>query len=602
VSATDYTIDRRDIEFVLFEQLKIHQRLAGVEALADFDEDIYRSMLQEAEKLAVEVIAPVNAAGDKEGCRLDDQGNVTTPAAYKEAWAMMKEGGWTALQASPELGGLGAPMILAVAISEMLTGACPAFTAYPGLSGAAANLLEEHAGDFLKETCLEKMYSGVWGGTMCLTEADAGSSVGDNRCKATPAGEDGVFLLEGEKIFITGGDQDLTPENIVHLVLARTPGAPDGTRGLSIFAVPKYDFHGGARNDAVVVKIEHKMGFKGSATCVLALGASGPCRGWLIGEEGDGMRIMFHMMNHARIGVGIQGLATGAAAFQNAKSYARERVQGTKVADFKNADAERVAIIAHPDVRRMLHFMKVYVELSRSLLYTNAFRADTLHHGLAGDAGFHKGVIDLITPICKAHITDLSFEVCRLAVQTYGGYGYIGEYPVEQHLRDNKIYSIYEGTNGIQAMDLLGRKMRMKGGAVFMSWLQGVNEVFEESADRGFDDAIAALGKARDSLGAAAMHLGGLGMQGNLDGAMYHATPFLELFGTVALGIEALKQARIAHDALQAEGLGESEGRFYRGKLANLTFYVNHVLPKAVALSKSIRSGDTSSLAEDLFD
>ena len=601
VSATEYTIDMRDVEFVLFEQLKMQEQYAGVEAFEDYDEATCRTMLSEASKLAREVIAPVNGPGDRQGCSLDSEGNVTTPEGYGAAFEALRDGGWTALHASPEYGGMGAPALLNIAITEMFIGACPAIMTYPGLATAAAELLEVYGSGFLKETCLEKMYTGYWGGTMCLTEAGAGSSVGDNICKAEPVdAEAGAFNLTGEKIFITAGDSDLVPENIVHLVLARTPGAPAGTRGLSLFAVPKYDFHSGARNDAMVVQIEHKMGLNGSATCVLALGANTPCKGWLIGEEGDGMRIMFHMMNHARIGVGAQGLGTGAAAWLNALSYAKERVQGTKVTDFKNADATRVPIVVHPDVRRMLHTMKVYVELSRSLLYRAGLLSDRTEHGLTDTPDIDKALLGLITPVVKAHLTDISFETCRLAVQVYGGYGYIQEYPVEQHLRDNKIYSIYEGTNGIQAMDLLGRKLRMMGGMVFMQWLQNLTGEMDTAKGLGFDDELAALGKARDNLGATAMHLGQLGQKGQIESAMFHATPFLESFGIVALGGEAVQQAKVAAEALEGE-VSESDARFYKGKIANLRFYINNLLPKTIAMCKDIRSGDASSMDENLF-
>ncbi|MCB9761908.1 MAG: acyl-CoA dehydrogenase [Alphaproteobacteria bacterium] len=602
MSATGFNVDLRDMQFVLFEQLKVQERLAGFDKYAEFDQELYEATLQEAFRVTREVWWPVNGPGDRQGVSLDDQGNVTTPNGFKEAWDAQAEGGWVGFTAEPEWGGIGLPEPVGMAIGEMFTGSCPALSTYAGLSRGVANLLKVYGPEWIQQACIENLFTGVWGGTMCLTEAGAGSSVGDNRAKATPIeGEDGVYHLEGEKIFITGGDQDLT-ENIIHLVLARAPGAPNGTKGLSIFVVPKFDFEDGARNGAFVVGVEHKMGLSGSATCVLALGDRKPCRGYILGNEGDGMGIMFHMMNEARIAVGIQGLASAAAAYENALAYAKERVQGVALKDMRNPDAAPVTIVNHPDVRRMLMRMRVSVETMRSMLYGTAMRLVFSEHSADEDVRkMHHNHVELMTPICKAHCTDLGFEVCVTAVQTYGGYGYIQEYPVEQHVRDQKISSIYEGTNGIQAMDLLGRKMRKGSGALFMQWLQESGEQLSQAKESGhFADEIAQLEKAQQSLGAAAMHLGGVGAQGNLEGAMLQATPFMELFGTVILGLHALEQALIAQAALDAGASGSDE-RFYKGKVLNLKFYVSSFLPKAVALSKSIRSGDESCLDEALF-
>jgi alkylation response protein AidB-like acyl-CoA dehydrogenase len=601
MSATDLTIDLRDIRFVLFEQLKIDEVLQKYEQYADFDRDIYDSMLEEGAKICTEVVAPINAPGDRVGCKLDDKGNVTTPPGYKEAWDAVAEGGWGGMTGSPEYGGMGLPPIIGAVFSEMLIGACTAFSIYQGLTHGAADLIQHFGPDWLKDACLEKMFACEWGGTMCLTEAGAGTDVGANRCKATPTDEDGVYLLEGEKVFISGGDQDMS-ENIIHLVLARLPDAPAGTKGLSIFAVPKFDFNTGDRNGAFVVGIEHKMGINGSATCTLALGADTPCRGYIVGQPGDGIRIMFHLMNDARIKVGLQGLGSAAAAYQNALSYAKERVQSASLKDMRNPDAQPVTIINHPDVRRMLMRMKVATETMRSMLYVNGLRL-TLSDVEPDEAAArtHKNSVDLMVPICKAHCSDLGFEVTATAVQVFGGYGYIQEYPVEQHLRDNKIASIYEGTNGVQAMDLLGRKMRQGQGVLFMQWLQETNELLERAKAVGaFDGEIAALEKARDGVGAAAMHLAGQGRK-DIEGAMLYASPFLEAFGTVELGAHALRQAIVAKAALDAGGVSEADRKFYKGKLLNLSFYVAHFLPKATALSKTIRSTDVSCMDEDLF-
>ncbi|MCB9778179.1 MAG: acyl-CoA dehydrogenase [Alphaproteobacteria bacterium] len=605
MSATAFTADLRDIKFVLFEQLDIDQQLAKFDKFKDFDKDTYEAMMEEAYKLASEVVAPLNAVGDHVGCTLDGEGNVTTPPGYKQAWDTLAEGGWMTLGAPAEFGGMGLPHVIDAMINELFAGASMAFTMYPGLTKAAANLLTEHCPAWARDIVIPRMYSGEWGGTMCLTEAGAGTSVGDNRAKATPAGEDGLYLLEGEKVFISSGDHDLA-ENIIHLVLARTPGAPAGTKGISIFLVPKFLFDAdgnlGERNGAKVEKIEEKMGIHGSATCVISLGADRPCKGWLIGNENEGMKIMFLMMNEARIGVGIQGLATAAAAFQNAKAYAADRVQGTAVADFANPEAKPVTINQHPNVRRMLMTQKVLVETMRSLVYTVGLAHDVAQatEDPATRASLLKKV-ELLTPIVKAHCSEMGYLSCTLAVQTYGGYGYIKEYPVEQLLRDNKITSIYEGTNGIQAMDLLGRKMRMEGGGVFMAWLQDCGAEIERcKAIPSLADAAAALEKAHGHLGATAMHLGGLGMQGKLETAMLYASPFLEMYGTVVLGRHSLEQARIAQAALDAGATGD-DARFYRGKILNATFYASNLLPKAISLGKTIQTSDESCLDEILF-
>lgn len=599
MSATSFNVDMRDIHFVLFEQIRLQKQLAGIERYQEFDLDTYKAILDEACRVSGEALWPANGPGDQEGCTLDDQGNVKTPSGYGEAWKALCEGGWVALTASPELGGIGLPPAVGIAAGEMMTGANSAFMMYSGLSRAAANLLVEYGDDWMRETVVPELLNGRWGGTMCLTEPGAGSAVGDNRTRAKPTDEDGVYLLEGEKIFISCGDSDFT-ENIIHLVLARTEGAPEGTAGLSIFIVPKFDLGSGERNGAFVVGLEEKMGIHGSATCTVALGATQDCRGHLIGKEGDGMRVMFHMMNESRIGVGLQALASASAAYLNALGYAKERVQGTRLSDMANAEAERVAIVQHPDVRRMLMRMKVITETLRSLIYDTAARLSLAE--LASDESErarHLGHVELMTPICKSLGSDWGFDVTVMALQTFGGYGYIGEYPVEQHLRDCKIASIYEGTNGIQAMDLLGRKMRQSGGALFMNWVQEATQALE-SAREFFPEEVEALEKQRDLLVGVAMHLAGVGASGNIDGAMFNACSFLEQFGTVILGLHACEQARLAREAL-AGGSVNGDESFYRGKLLNLRFYVNQILPKATSLAAQIQSGDESALDEVLF-
>jgi alkylation response protein AidB-like acyl-CoA dehydrogenase len=444
------------------------------------------------------------------------------------------------------------------------------------------------------------LFTGKWSGTMCLTESGAGSSVGDNRARAIPSDEPGVYHLEGEKIFISGGDNDLV-ENIIHLVLARTPDSPSGTKGLSLFLVPKFMFDAdgklGERNGAKVVGIEHKMGINGSATCTLALGADKPCKGWMVGNEREGIALMFNMMNEARIGVAGQGTAMAGAAYAFAVQYAKDRVQGTKLTK-RDSDSERVAITAHPDVRRMLMTLKVVADTTRSACIRLVFLNDIARHTTdEAERARCEQRQDLLIPILKAHCTDLGFEMAALAVQVYGGYGYIGEYPVEQLVRDAKIQSIYEGTNGIQALDLVGRKMRAQGGALFMGWMAEAQGQLAEASAEGFGPQCEAIGKAVGQLGACAMHIGKAAGAGNIDGAFIYAVPLLQTFGTILLAFEALDQARVAKRLIASRG----ESPLLRGKLLNLDFYVAHMLPRAIATAKTVQSGDESCLDPSLF-
>ena len=612
MSATAYTPDLRDLTFVLHEVLDTVSVLHAHGVSDEVDRDLMDSTIAEAARVATELIGPINGPGDREGCHLQADGTVTIPKGYVEAYPVFVEGGWPALSAPIEYGGMGLPQILAAAVGELITGACPAFAMYPGLTRGAANLLSHYGADRYRTMVCEKMFTGEWGGTMCLTEPGAGSSVGDARTKATPTGQDGVFLIEGEKIFISSGDHPLT-DNIVHLVLARTPGAPKGTRGLSIFLVPKFEFDFddgtiGDRNGVYVEKIEEKMGIHGNSTCALSFGSRAPCKGWLIGEEGQGMKIMFHMMNEARLEVGIQGLSGAAAAYQNALSYAKGRTQGQSIDEFGDAEAKSVAIIEHPDVRRMLMWQKVHVEGMRLLMFDVALHLDqweALEHADEVDKDALravKGFVELMTPIVKSYGSDKGYEVTVSAIQTFGGYGFIGEYPVEQIARDTKIASIYEGTNGIQAMDLLGRKMAKGSGVLFMNWMGQATATLEGAkAHAELADLVTQLEKARDSLGASAMHLAGLGMAGNRKGAMVHACSFLNQFGNVLLGVYHARAAKVAVETLAGGDLSEAEARFYQGKLLNLRFYVGQVLPESFALGKVIRSSDDSCMDAAAF-
>ncbi len=600
MAALSYDVDLEDLHFILFDQLDVDQELKAIPRYAEFDQAVYEATLAEARRIAVEVLAPINRSGDQQGCRLDADGNVVTPDGYREAWKTVAEGGWVSVSAPPEAGGPGLPAVMSMAVIEMFIGAAMAFEMYPGLTAAAARVIFVHGPADKRDAWARRMFSGTWAGTMCLTESGAGSDVGENRCRATPvAGEPGAYTLEGEKIFISGGDHDLT-ENIVHLVLARTPDSPAGTKGLSLFMVPKFvvndDLTLGARNGARVTKIEEKLGIHGSATCVLELGASAPCRAWLVGEEHQGIRLMFEMMNEARIGVGAQGIAMAGTAYHFALQYARERLQGSSAARFRDPEAPRVPILEHPDVRRMLMTMKVYAETSRSMLYRLGHRLDVAFNDSAKRERY-LGRVELLVPILKAHCTDLGFEACVTAVQVLGGYGYIGEYPVEQLLRDAKITSLYEGTNGIQAIDLLARKLRMNNGALLVEWMQDAAAECALGKAEGFAAESDALEKAVNVCGQTAMHLGALGAKGSLDATLLQAYPFLQMMGWTHLGLEALDQARAAKKAIAEQG--DSPHR--RGKIANLRFYVANLLPQAIALAKRIQSGDETCLDPTLF-
>jgi len=612
MSATEYLVDIRDHHFVLFEQLRVQD--IEDSRFSEYGEDLYRMVLEEARKFAEQTLAPLNGPGDRQGCHWDD-GAVTTPDGFKAAYDLFSQSGWGAMTLPPEQGGQGLPLPIAMAVIEMFTGAAPAFVMYPGLTTTGCNLLIEMGSPWMKEHLLPKMVTGEWAGTMCLTEPQAGSAVGDASLKAHRNGEN--YLLQGTKIFVSGGEQDLT-ENIIHIMLARTPDAPEGIKGLSLFAVPKIKVNSdgslGEPNDIRCSGIEHKMGLNGSATCTLSIGDGEGAVGWLIGEEGQGMTRMFQMMNEARIGVGIQGASVAAGAYGNALSYAKDRVQGTSFSDFKDAGAQRVTIDRHPDVRRMLLYCRSIVDGMRALGLTVAWLAEQVNvHGEKTPEGaeFHD-LLEVLTPIHKSWCTDECFEVARLAVQVFGGYGYIGEYPVEQAVRDSKIFSIYEGTNGIQALDLVGRKMAMKGGAAFMAtmnWLNGKIAALEEN--EAFAAEGAALGKGRDRLGACAMHMMQQGMAGAPEMPVFHAHDMLRLFGDVVIGCLLGEQALAAAKpmaALAAEAginLDDAEARaawmsandeaaFYGRKGDNLRFYAHQILPRTAGIKAAIVSSDRS--------
>jgi hypothetical protein len=617
----NYLVDERDQKFVLFEQFKMDE-LTKFPKYADFSHEIFDMILEQAKKFAVEVLEPTIEAGEKEGCTLKD-GQVHAPPSYHEAYRLFKEGGWISMAQSPEVGGQGVPYVLYVATREYFN-SNPAFCAYPGLAEGAAHLIVGFGTEKQKSKYLEKLLSGRWGGTMVLTEPNAGSDVGalTTTAKKNP---DGSYSITGTKIFITGGDQDLT-ENIVHPVLARIEGAPAGTKGISLFLVPKYlvndDGSLGPRNDYTIDGLEKKMGFKGSSTCLMNFGDNGKCSGELLGEEHQGMRIMFVMMNEARIAVGVMGLAAASRAYLYSVKYARERLQGASLANFRDATAPRVPIINHPDVRRMLLWMKSTVEGLRALIYYAAYCEDRARAAETEEERerWH-GFVELLTPVVKSYGSDTGFFVANQGVQVYGGYGYISDYPMEQILRDSRIAPLFEGTNGIQALDLVARKLGQKKGKYFTDFIEEMRRVIAENVPDGkLADLVGKLKAAIGLLSETSGFFAQCSVEGKFLIPIGNAYPFLNLMAIVVSSWMLVWQAAIAQkklDALASEkGIDPSDwekwarfiadnpdASFYAGKVTTAKFYLNHILPEADAIAKAIRSEDMSimEMAESSF-
>jgi len=605
-----YKVDMRDIHFNLFEMLNIDD-LSEFEAFKDFSSDDYRMILSEAEKLAVNIIAPTLSVTDKEGARFVD-GSVVVPEAVRDALQKFNEGGWGATGASPEFGGQGLPGCVAVSVMDICCAANTGFGLYQGLTSATAHLIEEEGSEELKNTYCEKMYTGKWGGVMVLTEPQAGSAVGDIKTTAKRDGD--TYQLTGNKIFISGGDHDMT-ENIIHVLLARIEGAPPGIKGLSLFVAPKYlvnpDGTLGAFNNIHATGCEEKMGLHASTTCSLSYGDDGPCKAWLIGEENQGIQIMFKLMNHARLGAGLQGVSQASAAYQLALDYARERIQGVRAEDFRNVEAPRVPIVDHPDIRRMLLTQKAIIEATRSLIYTCSNWLDQARHTEDEERRSQLNqLVDLLTPVCKAYSTEKGFESTCLALQVLGGYGYCEEYGVSVLVRDAKIGTIYEGTTGIQAMDLLGRKVAAKSGALFMNFMGILNDFVEAHKDHPeLGRHMGLLGDAKDTLAQATMTLGTRGMAGDLNLPLLYATPYSFMFGHVVCSYFILNQALVAHEKLEklyaekAAGDDESrkklvqdhpDARFYFNKIQTAKFFAANILPGVYSVAKAVESEDTS--------
>ena len=605
--------DRRDVDFVLHEQLNVAE-LAKNDKFQEFNKKTIDMTVSEARNLAIKAILPTQQLSD-EGCVFDN-GEVRVPEEYHRVFKLYNEGEWLGMVDDPQWGGQGMPKAVSLAANEYFYGANPAFMLYHGLTHGAGKMIETIGTEKQKKLYLEKIYTGQWSGTMLLTEPNAGSDVGalESTAKKNP---DGTYSITGSKIFISGGEHNMV-KNIVHPVLARIEGAPAGTRGISLFLVPKYrvndDGSLGEFNDVVCTGIEEKMGLHGNCTCSLTLGGKGNCVGELIGEENKGMRAMFLMMNEARQLVGLQGFAVSTAAYIYALNYARERIQGKHLTAGKDLDAKDVAIIEHPDVRRQLMTMKAYVDGMRSLIYYGGYVQDL--EGMAADPAEKEKYEDLtaiLTPIIKGYITDKALEVTSHAVQIYGGYGYIKEYPVEQLMRDCRIFMIYEGTNGIQAMDLLGRKLGMKKGKPFIDFLGLMQKTLTDAK------GVPALSHLTDNFEAAlnrlsetALYLAKTAMSDNILNAFAFAHPFLDVTGDVTFAWMHLWRATVAIErltklagsddwaAMRAKAEKNKDAAFYYGQLKTAEFFMRSLLP--VTMGKFNAIGETNGAAVDMLD
>ena len=577
-----YTAPTRDMQFILHEVLNVSA--SDTPGYAELEPDFTKAVLEEAGKLASEVLSPLNPVGDTEGCHLEN-GVVRTPKGFKAAFDQVRAGGWTALDLPEEYGGQNMPYILGTAVGEMFSGANQAFTMYQGLTHGAASAILAHGSDAQKDMYLPKMVSCEWTGTMNLTEPHCGTDLGLMRTKAEPQG-DGSYKITGQKIFISAGEHDMA-ENIIHLVLAKIPGGPEGIKGVSLFIVPKFLVNDngslGDRNGVTCGKIEEKMGIHGNSTCVMNYDGA---TGWLLGEEHKGMRAMFTMMNEARIGVGMQGLAQAEVAYQNALAYAKDRLQGRDVTGAKNPNGPADPLIVHPDIRRSLMDQKSFIEGARAFMLWGAELIDRSHRG---DDAAAEGLISLMTPVIKGFLTDEGYDMTVRAQQVYGGHGYIEEWGMSQFTRDARIAMIYEGANGVQALDLVGRKLAQDGGKHVMAFFDLVKTFLKENEGNEAlkSDFLDPLKAASKDLQAAGMFFMQNGMK-NPNAALAGSYDFMHLFGHVCLGLMWARMARAAHAALDAD---TSDEAFYKTKLATGRFYMKRRLPATALHLARIQSG-----------
>ena len=589
----DYAAPLRDMRFILREIAPLEE-VNQLPGCGDVTPEVADAILVEAGKFAASVLSPLNPVGDREGARWHD-GEVHTATGWREAYAGFIESGWNALSCDAEHGGQGAPRLVSALVEEIWNGANVSFTLCPMLTHGAIEALELSGSAEQKAMYLPKLVSGEWTGTMVLTEPQAGSDLAAVRTRAVPRG-DGTYLLEGQKIFITYGEHDLAG-NIVHLVLARTPDAPPGVKGISLFVVPKFlvraDGSLGERNDVRCVSLEHKLGIHASPTAVLAFGDKGGAVGWLVGQENRGIEYMFIMMNAARYAVGLQGIGLCELAYQQALWYARERVQGSELG---SKSREGVAIVRHPDVRRMLMLMKSQTEAARAVAAVAAAAMDTARcHPDADRRATSQAFVDLMIPIVKGWSTELSIDVASLGIQVHGGMGYIEETGAAQIFRDARITTIYEGTTGIQAADLMGRKVARDGGAAIGRVVTEMRQVEAQLAAEGSPDLSAIAARLRDGIAALEAAVGFvLSTYGkDVRRASVGAVPFLMLFGTVAGGWQMARSALAAHRHVAA---GRGDG-FLLAKIATARFYADHVLVRATGLSQEVVDGAEGALS-----
>ncbi|RJQ65545.1 MAG: acyl-CoA dehydrogenase [Desulfobacteraceae bacterium] len=572
--------ERKDIDFVLFDQLNADS-LSKHPDFEEFNRKTIEMIVTEARNLAIKELLPTQKEGDEIGCKLEN-GVVTTPECFKRAWELFKEGEWVGTSMPSEWGGQGMPHVVSMAALDYFMGANFAFMMYSGLTNGAASLVENFGTEKLKKLFLKKMNSGEWTGTMLLTEPEAGSDVGRLTTTAVK-NPDGTYSITGNKIFISAGEHDLA-ENIIHPTLARIEGAPAGTGGISLFLVPKIwvndDGSLGAPNDVVCTAIEEKMGIHGNATAALTLGGKGKCRGYLLGEENKGMRAMFLMMNGARLHTGQQAVACASTSYLNAVNYARERIQGRNISAMAVKDAPAVPIIQHPDVRRMLLTSKAYLEGMRSLLFYVSLLIDKLHMAAnEKERAKLEGLLGFLTPICKGYCTDRAYDVTNLGMQVYGGYGFIKEYPQEQLVRDTRITMIYEGTNGIQAMTLLGRETIMNGGKSMMALMAEMQKTFD--AAKG-NETLRPLAEKTEAImkraGDAAMFMAKNMMSGQIESTFAFAYPFMEIMGDLLMAWMLLWRASIAAELI-AKGSRKKDEKFLEGQIKSANFFIRNFLP-----------------------
>ncbi|NKX72867.1 acyl-CoA dehydrogenase [Rhodobacteraceae bacterium R_SAG3] len=586
-----YTAPTKDTQFVLHDVLNIKD--AGIPGYDELEPDFTGAVLEEAGKIARDVLHPLNVVGDTEGCRLEN-GVVYTPTGFKAAFEQVKEGGWPGLDMPEQYGGQNMPYVIGTAVGEFFSGANQAFTMYQGLTHGAASAILAHGTDAQKDTYLPKMVSCEWTGTMNLTEPHCGTDLGLMRTKAEPQ-DDGSYKITGQKIFISAGDHDMS-SNVIHLVLAKIPGGPEGIKGVSLFIVPKFivneDGTPGERNGVSVGKIEEKMGIHGNSTCVMNYDAA---TGWLLGDMHKGMRAMFTMMNEARLGVGMQGLAQAEAAYQNAVEYAKDRLQGRDVTGAKNPDGPADPLIVHPDIRRNLMDQKSFAEGARAFILWGATMIDKAHRSEDKDAD---GLISLLTPVIKGFLTDKGYDMTVQAQQVYGGHGYIEEWGMSQYTRDARIAMIYEGANGVQALDLVGRKLAQDGGKHVMAFFDLVKGFCKENAEISEDyaqDFIEPLKAASKDLQAAGMYFMQNGMK-NPNNALAGSTDFMHMFGHVCLGLMWAMMGKAAQKALDE---GASDAAFYETKLATGRYYMARQLPATKLHLARIETGADTVMALD---